>query len=157
MAAVKVATKPSSSISNSAFYSLRLKNKTPIIFAINRRIMNIRSYVLLSFVLLSSSLPLQSAQKMPEEIKQQLVFGVRAAKNDHWDEAIYRWQKVLQLDHDNVMAHNNLAVAYEQLGEYDLAMEEYEIAYRLDAQSEVIKNNIDRFRYFYRKYQRQKK
>jgi Tfp pilus assembly protein PilF len=157
MAAVEVATNPPSSTSNSAFYSLRLKNKTPIIFAINRRIMNIRSYVLLSFVLLSSSLPLQAGQKMPEEIKQQLAFGVRAAKNDHWDEAIYRWQKVLQLDHDNVMAHNNLAVAYEQLGEYDLAMEEYEIAYRLDGQSEVIKNNIDRFRDFYRKYQRQKK
>ena len=119
--------------------------------------MNIRSYVLLSFVLLSSSLPVQSAQKMPEEIKQQLAFGVRAAKNDHWDEAIYRWQKVLQLDHDNVMAHNNLAVAYEQMGEYDLAMEEYEISYRLDGQSEAIKNNIDRFRDFYRKYQRQKK
>jgi hypothetical protein len=36
-------------------------------------------------------------------------------------------------------------------------MEEYEIAYRLDGQSEVIKNNIDRFRDFYRKYQRQRK
>ena len=117
--------------------------------------MNIRSYVLLFLVLLSS-FPLQSAN-MPEEIKQQLVFGVRAAKNDHWDEAIYRWQKVLQLDHDNVMAHNNLAVAYEQMGEYDLAMEEYEIAYRLESQSEIIKNNLDRFRDFYRKYQRQKK
>jgi Tfp pilus assembly protein PilF len=135
---------------------LRLQNKTHIIFAISRRIMKIRSYFLLSFVLLFITLPLKAAE-MPEEIKQQLEFGVRAAKDDHWDEAIYRWQKVLQLDRDNVMAHNNLAVAYEQMGEYDLAMEEYQIAYRLDGQNEIIKNNVDRFRDFYRKYQRQKK
>jgi Flp pilus assembly protein TadD len=118
--------------------------------------MKIRSFVLLCFVLLSTALPLPAAD-MPEEIKQQLEFGVRAAMDDHWDEAIYRWQKVLQLDRDNVLAHNNLAVAYEQMGEYDLAMEEYAIAYRLDSQSEIIKNNLDRFRDFYRKYQRQRK
>jgi Tfp pilus assembly protein PilF len=135
---------------------LRLQNKTHIIFAISLRIMKIRSFVLLCFVLLSTALPLLAAD-MPEEIKQQLEFGVRAAIDDHWDEAIYRWQKVLQLDRDNVMAHNNLAVAYEQMGEYDLAMEEYAIAYRLDSQSEIIKNNLDRFRDFYRKYQRQRK
>ena len=92
----------------------------------------------------------------PEEIKQQLRFGVRAAKQDHWDEAIYRWQKVLQMDANNLMAHNNLAVAYEQMGEYMLAMEEYQLAYRLDSQNEIVRNNLDRFRDFYRKYQRQK-
>ena len=58
------------------------------------------------------------SEKTPEEIKRQLEFGVRAAREDHWDEAVYRWQKVLQLDADNMMAHNNLAVAYEQMGEY---------------------------------------
>jgi Tfp pilus assembly protein PilF len=91
-----------------------------------------------------------------EEIKGQLKFGIRAAKEDHWDEAMYRWRKALQLDPKNLMAHNNLAVAYEQMGEYELAMEEYQIAYRLDSNNQMVKNNLDRFRDFYRKYQRQR-
>jgi Tfp pilus assembly protein PilF len=91
-----------------------------------------------------------------EEVKGQLKFGIRAAKEDHWDEAVYRWRKALQLDPNNLMAHNNLAVAYEQMGEYELAMEEYQIAYRLDSKNQMVKNNLDRFRDFYRKYQRQK-
>lgn len=98
-----------------------------------------------------------SAEKMPEDIKRQLAFGVRAAKDDHWDEAIYRWRKVLQLDADNLLAHNNLAVAYEQMGEYELALEEYQIAFRLNGQNEMIKSNVERFRDFYRKYQQSKK
>ena len=50
------------------------------------------------------------------------------------------------------MAHNNLAVAYEQIGEYELALEEYEVAYRLDSGNQYVKNNLDRFKDFYRKY-----
>jgi Tfp pilus assembly protein PilF len=91
-----------------------------------------------------------------EEVKGQIKFGVRAAKDDHWDEAIYRWRKALELDPNNLMAHNNLAVAYEQMGEYELALEEYQIAYRLNSENQNVKNNLDRFRDFYRKYQRQK-
>ena len=94
--------------------------------------------------------------EVKDEVKGQLKYGVRAAKEDHWDEAIYRWRKALQLDPNQVMAHNNLAVAYEQLGEYELALEEYQIAYRLDSENQNVKNNLDRFRDFYRKYQRQK-
>lgn len=96
-------------------------------------------------------------EKVPEEIKQQLSYGVRAARDDHWDEAIFRWQKVVQIDQDNLMAHNNLAVAYEQLGDYALAMEEYQLAYRLDSQNEAVKNNVERFKEFYRKYQQRQK
>jgi Flp pilus assembly protein TadD len=109
------------------------------------------------FVVLLLSASLSLSKDVPEEIKQQLSFGVKAAREDHWDEAIYRWQKVLQTDSDNLMAHNNLAVAYEQLGEYALAMEEYQLAYRLNSESEVVKNNLERFKEFYRKYQQRQK
>ena len=111
--------------------------------------------LLLSFLALSISIPSLIAGTA-DDVKQQLIFGIRAAKEDRWDEAVYRWQKALQLDPNNVKAHNNLAVAYEQMGEYELAMEEYQIAYRLDSKDENIKNNLDRFRDFYRKYQKQK-
>jgi Flp pilus assembly protein TadD len=91
-----------------------------------------------------------------DEVKGQVKYGVRAAQDDHWDEAIYRWRKALELDPNNLMAHNNLAVAYEQMGEYELALEEYQTAYRINSQDQSVKNNLDRFRDFYQKYQRQK-
>src|SRR5262245_12468076 len=108
------------------------------------------------FILLSQSFS-AFAEKTPEEIKRQLEFGVRAAREDHWDEAIYRWQKVLLMDQDNMMAHNNLAVAYEQMGEYSLAMEEYQNAYKLNSESDAVKNNVERFKEFYRRYQQRQK
>jgi len=108
------------------------------------------------FTLLFASATLCFAADVSEEIKGQLKYGIRAAKEDHWDEAIYRWRKALQLDPNNFMAHNNLAVAYDQMGEYELAMEEYQMAYRLDSKNQMVKNNLDRFRDFYRKYQRQR-
>ena len=107
----------------------------------------------LSFLLLCSTFLFA---EVSEDVKGQLKYGVRAARDDHWDEAIYRWRKALQLDPNNLMAHNNLAVAYEQMGEYELALEEYQIAYRLNSENQNVKNNLDRFRDFYRKYQRQK-
>lgn len=116
------------------------------------------TYRPVAFILCASfflSTPLIFAD-ISEDVKQQIKFGVRAAKEDHWDEAVFRWRKAIQLDPNNLMAHNNLAVAYEQMGEYELALEEYQIAYRLDSQNEVVKNNLDRYRDFYRKYQRQK-
>ena len=110
------------------------------------------TYLFLLLLLLCSTLAFADVS---DEVKGQLKYGVRAAKEDHWDEAIYRWRKALQLDPNNLMAHNNLAVAYEQLGEYELALEEYQIAYRLNSENQNVKNNLDRFRDFYRKYQRQ--
>ncbi len=109
------------------------------------------------FAVLSISLPLSFADSPTEEVKLQVKFGVRAAREGHWDEAIYRWKKTVLLDANNLEAHNNLAVAYEQMGEYDLALEEYQTAYRLNSQSDVVKNNLDRFRDFYRKYQSRKR
>ena len=111
------------------------------------------SFSLFVFLILFIS---PSFAEVSEEVRGQLKFGVRAAKEDHWDEAVYRWRKAMQMDPNNLMAHNNLAVAYEQMGEYELAMEEYQTAYRLDSQNQTVKDNLDRFKDFYRKYQRQK-
>jgi Flp pilus assembly protein TadD len=115
------------------------------------------SLLLSLFAVLSLSLPMCIADSATDEVKLQVKFGVRAAKEGHWDEAIYRWKKTVLLDPNNLMAHNNLAVAYEQMGEYDLAMEEYQTAYKLNSQNDAVKNNLDRFRDFYRKYQSRKK
>ena len=73
--------------------------------------------IFLSILILAASILAASFSfaEVKDEVKGQIKFGVRAAKDDHWDEAIYRWRKALQLDPNNFMAHNNLAVAYEQM------------------------------------------
>lgn len=75
----------------------------------------------------------------------QLRFGVQAAQKDLWDEAIFRWKKVLKTDPDSAAAHNNLAVAFEKKGLWDEAEKEYQIALRLSPNNEYIQANIKKF------------
>lgn len=75
----------------------------------------------------------------------QLQFGVWAAEKDLWDEAIFRWKKVLLAEPDSVAAHNNLAVAYERKGLWDEARKEYEIALKLAPQNSWVKANYKSF------------
>src|SRR5437867_10386044 len=67
-----------------------------------------------------------------EETKQQIRFGAEMAQKGNWREAIFRWKRALEHDASNPRLHNNLAVAYETLGEYLQAEEEYKAALRLD-------------------------
>lgn len=73
-------------------------------------------------------------------------FGAEAAERGLWREAMFRWERVLKTDPDNPRLHNNLAVAYESLGHFDQARQEYEAARRLDPDSREIRNNFEAFR-----------
>jgi len=78
-------------------------------------------------------------------------FAIEAARKGLWKEALFRWKTALEKNPDNAKLHNNLAVAYENEGEYDLALEEYRIARRLDPDNYHIKDNYDSFLRFYQK------
>jgi Flp pilus assembly protein TadD len=76
----------------------------------------------------------------------QLRFGVQAAQNDLWDEAIFRWRKVLSSNPDSAAAYNNLAVAYEQKGRMNEAEAAYQKALELDPDNEYIEANLNNFK-----------
>lgn len=78
--------------------------------------------------------------------QNQLQFGIQAAKKDLWDEAIYRWKKVLLSDPKSASAHNNLAVAYEKKGRWEDARKEYELALSLAPDNKYIQANFQRFK-----------
>jgi len=78
-------------------------------------------------------------------LDQQLMFGIDAAHRDLWDEAIFRWQKVIQSKPTSVAAHNNLAVAYERKGLWEEAKKEYEIALKLSPDNSYVKSNYKNF------------
>lgn len=72
-------------------------------------------------------------------------FGVQMARSNLWREAMFRFQRAVQLDPQSAIAHNNLAVAYEANGDYDNAQKEYREALRLDRSNQYIQKNYSRF------------
>jgi tetratricopeptide (TPR) repeat protein len=76
----------------------------------------------------------------------QLKIGIWAANRDLWEEAIFRWTRVLQTYPNSAPAHNNLAIAYEKKGMIAEARQEYEQARKLAPHNDYIKVNFDRFK-----------
>jgi Flp pilus assembly protein TadD len=73
--------------------------------------------------------------------KDQLNFGIQAAQRDLWDEAIFRWKKVLNMKPDSAAAYNNLAVAYEKKGLLEEAEKAYQAALKLSPNNDYIQAN----------------
>ncbi len=78
--------------------------------------------------------------------KEMMRFGVEAAKHGLWREALFRWERTVQRDPDNARLRNNLAVAYESLGDYRRAGEQYKEALRLDPGNDEILENYESFK-----------
>ena len=89
-----------------------------------------------------------------KESREQVAFGIEVAQLGLWREAIYRWEKAVELDPSNPSARNNLAVSYEQSGEFDRANEEYERALELDSENLYIRQNYELFREAYERKKR---
>lgn len=85
--------------------------------------------------------------------KGQIRFGVQAAKMDLWREAQFRFLRAVEMSPSDPMAYNNLAVAYEGIGEFELAREAYLRALQIDRSNQYIQRNYSRFVEFYSKQQ----
>jgi Flp pilus assembly protein TadD len=104
----------------------------------------------------SRSAKKQKPAKLDRKILgDELAFGRKAAEFGLWNEAIFRWEKVQKADPNNAQALNNLAVAYESVGNYDRAGELYQAALDLNEDSADIRKNLKRFKAFYKKHKRQ--
>jgi Flp pilus assembly protein TadD len=81
-----------------------------------------------------------------DESKAQVEFGIVAAQKELWKEALYRWQRAVQIDPTYAAAYNNLAIAYEHEGKFEEARKAYEKALELDPQNQLIQQNYDLFK-----------
>ena len=107
-----------------------------------------RAFVTSSFFLFASLVIFAGCRSGGGDLTQaqtQRRFGVRMAKMNLWREAMFRFRRATEIEPDNAMAHNNLAVAYEATGNYDAALREYREALRLDRSNEYIQKNYSRF------------
>ena len=80
------------------------------------------------------------------DARSQLEFGVQVVEHGLWREAIYRWEKAIELDPRYAAAYNNLAVAYEREGQPEKARKAYQKALDLEPNNTVIRQNFDLFK-----------
>jgi Flp pilus assembly protein TadD len=78
--------------------------------------------------------------------REQVEFGINVAMRGLWQEAIYRWEKAIEIDPTYAAAYNNLAVAYEHEGLFEKAKGAYERAMELDPKNASIKQNMEYFK-----------
>ena len=80
------------------------------------------------------------------DARAQVEFGINVAQRGLWREAIYRWQKAVEIDPSYAEAHNNLAIGYEHEGEFDKARQSYEQAVKLAPHNLQIQQNYELFK-----------
>jgi Tfp pilus assembly protein PilF len=80
------------------------------------------------------------------DAKSEVSFGIDVAQRGLWREAIYRWERALEIDPTYTPALNNLAVAYEHEGQLDKARKAYEKALEIDPNNLQIRQNYELFK-----------
>jgi Tfp pilus assembly protein PilF len=87
-----------------------------------------------------------SAADPRSDAKAQVEFGIAVAQRGLWREAIYRWEKAVELDPSYAAAHNDLAIAYEHEGQLEKARKAYEKALELEPDNAHIRQNYELFK-----------
>ena len=105
--------------------------------------MRMRGLIVL-FVLGASAAPL--AADAHADAKKQVEFGITVAQKGLWREAIYRWERAVQIDPKYAEALNDLAIAYEHEGDLEKARMAYEKALNLQPDNAQIKQNYELFK-----------
>jgi hypothetical protein len=72
-------------------------------------------------------------------------FGVQMARLNLWREAMFRFERAIEINPGDAKAHNNLAVAYEANGDFEKARKEYLEALKLDRTNPYIQKNYSHF------------
>jgi Flp pilus assembly protein TadD len=103
-----------------------------------------RTQVLTVFLLLGAAAPL--AADVRSDAKKQVEFGITVAQRGLWREAIYRWERAIQIDPSYAEALNDLAIAWEHEGDLEKARVAYEKALELEPNNALIKQNYELFK-----------
>lgn len=118
----------------------------------------IRPWTLILGLALVTLLPAAvEAAKGPRAPKpdEQMKFGVQMARRGLWSEALFRFRQADQLEPNNAKTLNNMAVAYEAVGQFENALEYYKRALRAAPGNGDLKKNYARFVEFYQGFKPQ--
>jgi tetratricopeptide (TPR) repeat protein len=108
----------------------------------------------LIFIILVSliSSPSLAGDKAKSEAKEEMKWGVKAAKRGYWLEALTRFEHANQLVPNQSHVLNNIAVALEASGRFEEAMVTYETAIAVTPNDRVLQRNFSQFKEFYDTY-----
>jgi Flp pilus assembly protein TadD len=106
--------------------------------------MNMRAALVAACLALASASPALADAK--SDARSQVEFGINVAQRGLWREAIYRWEKAVELDPSYAAAFNDLAIAYEHEGQFDKARKAYEKALEIDPNNSQIRQNYELFK-----------
>ncbi|MBL8115378.1 MAG: tetratricopeptide repeat protein, partial [Acidobacteria bacterium] len=84
----------------------------------------------------------------------QKKYGTEMAAKGFWREALFRYELAAKQAPGDAEVQNNLAVAYESLGETARALAHYRKALEISPENEKIKRNYARFAEYYTAVQR---
>ena len=91
----------------------------------------------------------QPAEAAGDTVDAQLAFGIEMAKRGLWNEAIFRFDRVLKERPGDIRVLNNMAVAYEAIGQFDQALDHYKRALAGDSSNRELRRNYAQFVEFY--------
>ena len=100
----------------------------------------------LTILLLLGAVATPLAADARSDAKKQVEFGITVAQRGLWREAIYRWERAVQIDPKYAEALNDLAIAYEHEGQLDKARKAYDKALELEPNNTQIRQNYDLFK-----------
>ena len=109
---------------------------------------------LIVLIVLSGSSLAHAGKKPPaaDNASEQLAFGVEMARRGLWSEALFRFKQAGRLRTGDPRILNNMAVAYEALGNFERALDYYQQAIKADRTNRELKRNYSRFIEFYRAF-----
>jgi type IV pilus assembly protein PilF len=85
-------------------------------------------------------------------LNSEVDFGVSMAKRGLWAEALFRFQQADKDRPNDPEILNNMAVAYEAVGQFDAALETYKRALQAGPTNSDLKRNYSAFIAFYQSY-----
>jgi Tfp pilus assembly protein PilF len=106
--------------------------------------MTLRLATCLGLMAAAFSVPLHADAR--SEARAQVEFGIDVAQRGLWREAIYRWERAVEIDPTYAAAFNDLAVAYEHEGQLEKARQAYEKAIAIEPNNPQIRQNYELFK-----------
>jgi Flp pilus assembly protein TadD len=95
-----------------------------------------------------------SGKRPSETAKGEKTYGAKMARLGFWHEALFRFEKAAEIHPDDPQVQNDLAVAYESVGDTTHALAAYKRALELAPNDPKIKRNYARFAEYYTSVQR---
>lgn len=84
-----------------------------------------------------------------KESEAEMKFGFKVARRGYWQEALKRFERANELTPNQPRILNNIAVAQEANGLFEMALLTYQEGLSLDPNNSALRRNYARFQEFY--------